>query len=129
LRQPLEQKLDAVPVDAVTLHDETDQRIANEFGERAVCLATVAVDFPVHHYYPNRKLDASRIADSWEEGAGRTISELATGRRRSCQPLPSSKFPRRSPRPPQTGLSCVAIFGRETPQMAMRLEAGAARGV
>jgi hypothetical protein len=129
LRQPLEQKLDAVPVDAVALHDEANQRIANEFGERAVCLATVAVDFPVHRCYPNRKLDASPIAISWEERAGRSISELATGRRRSCQRLPSSKFPRRSPRLPQTGLSCVAICGPETPQIAMRLEAGAERGV
>jgi hypothetical protein len=30
---PLEQKLDAAPINAIALHDEADQRISNQFGE------------------------------------------------------------------------------------------------
>jgi hypothetical protein len=30
---PREQKLDAAPINAITLHDEPDQRISNQLGE------------------------------------------------------------------------------------------------
>jgi hypothetical protein len=53
-RDPLEQQLDAVPVDAIAFHDEADQRIANQVGERTVVLAISAV-FPIHHFYPISK--------------------------------------------------------------------------
>jgi len=36
-RDALEQKLDAAAIDAVTLHQKTDQRIFDEFDERVLC--------------------------------------------------------------------------------------------
>jgi hypothetical protein len=54
-RDPLEQQLNAVPVDAVAFHDEADQRIADEFGERTVLFAAISADFPVHRLYPISK--------------------------------------------------------------------------
>jgi hypothetical protein len=51
-RDPLEQQLDAAPVDAVAFHDEADQRIANEFVERTVVFAAISADSPVHRFHP-----------------------------------------------------------------------------
>jgi hypothetical protein len=60
-RDPLEQQFDAVPVDAVAVHEEADQRIANQFSEGTVSLAVVIVLFPVHRFFPYRKPASPRM--------------------------------------------------------------------
>jgi hypothetical protein len=95
-RNPLEQQLDAVPVDAVAVHEEADQRIANQFGERTVSLAVVIVVFPVHRFYPYQKPASSLMSDSWAVSAARAISELAMACRRTAQAALFSMLPSRS---------------------------------
>ena len=111
-REPFEQKLDAVSLDAVALHDEADKRIGNQLGQAPPARTGVVVAFPVHRPCPI-KADRFRMVNSWAGGPDRAIPQLARARRCTGQPASCCMFP-----------SCPAEFG-SAGRAVMRLAAWA----